>query len=161
MKTYPLIPLSQYVLEVDALSTQEFCEKFKLPPPSWTGETESTALQFIHLDSLKYDMVLQYTKFLNTPLTIGMFTPCDSDGKPFPTPKLSSEIPAYEAALKRVLFMGFERVKNTGKLIKVKNNDIEICQDGEYYYVSYDIVVEYSVQVIEDLAGILGLNYKK
>lgn len=75
----------------------------------------------------KYNRICNFAKFLNQPLTLGMFVPCDEDGNPLeePTEKLMNEfggafstneeqnqlddlIQEYQAAKERVIFEGFE-----------------------------------------------------
>lgn len=75
----------------------------------------------------KYGRICNFAKFLNQPLTLSMFVPCDEDGNVLeePTAKLMNElgggfstneeqnqlddfIQEYQAAKERVIFEGFE-----------------------------------------------------
>lgn len=66
--------------------------------------------------------VLKYALFLNQPLTLGMFVPCDEEGEPLPftigkngTKIYSVGSKHIEAAKERVLFEGFELEKTEYK----------------------------------------------
>lgn len=63
------------------------------------------------------DKVWEYAKFINQPLELGMFVPCDEDGNILKEPKLRFELMSYvetydykeyKKAKERVLFEGFE-----------------------------------------------------
>lgn len=45
--------LLEYILEIDSLTTSEFCEKFKVPKPKFTGEVESSVNKFLQIDAIK------------------------------------------------------------------------------------------------------------
>lgn len=68
-----LISMVDFILEIDWLTTAEFCDKNKLPHPHFTGEVKSSAEQFINLDMVKKRMFIEYAKFLNKKLTLDMF----------------------------------------------------------------------------------------
>lgn len=53
-----------YILEIDAMTTVEFCEKFNVPVPYFTGEAQSSARQFLNIDAIKCKMFIQHAKKL-------------------------------------------------------------------------------------------------
>jgi len=90
------------------------------------------------LISHDYRKIRRYANFLNKPLNLGMFVPCDSKGNVLVEPKntylndLSSEesthrlnlLKEYQEAKDRVIFDGFEVFRSVSALIsfsKVKN----------------------------------------
>src|SRR5690606_38499315 len=71
----------------------------------------------------RYKSITNYAKFLKQPLTLGMFIPCDEDGKPLDKPvapkyfdptepvpeEVEQEFYDYDKAKQRVLFDGVNR----------------------------------------------------
>ena len=53
----------QFILEIDFMTTKEFCDKFNVPHPIFTGEVESSAKQFLQVDAIKQKMFVDYAKF--------------------------------------------------------------------------------------------------
>jgi len=68
-----LISMVDFILEIDWLTTKEFCDKYKVPLPFFTGEVKSSAEQFLQIDAIKQKMFVEYAKFLNKKLTLEMF----------------------------------------------------------------------------------------
>lgn len=62
-----------FILEIDWLTTKEFCDKYSVPHPVFTGQIKSSADQFLRIDVVKQKMFVEYAKFLNKKLTIEMF----------------------------------------------------------------------------------------
>lgn len=54
--------LLEYVLELDGLLTKEFCEKYNHEVPTWKGNVEVAAYEFITLDAIKYKMIIDKAK---------------------------------------------------------------------------------------------------
>jgi hypothetical protein len=54
----------EYILEIDSMTTKEFCDKFKVPHPYFTGDVESSANLLIQIDAIKYKMFVEYAKDL-------------------------------------------------------------------------------------------------
>ena len=80
MTTKKLIPMHQFILEIDALTTKEFCDKFSCPHPKIIpGNIEKTADQFLQVDAIKHRIFVAYAKFLNTPLKKEMFSSNEKD----------------------------------------------------------------------------------
>lgn len=100
----------------------------------------------------------RYAKFLSQPLTLGMFVPCDLEGKLLAEPKWSAPdgvkwddyVNQYQQAKERVLFEGFE--VNTRYC-----NDIpfDFVSKDEFYVFSKDpgkeFVINEHTKTIEDL----------
>lgn len=57
--------LMDFILEIDFLTTTEFCEKYKVPLPIFTGEVKSSADQFLQIDAIKHRMFVEKAKELN------------------------------------------------------------------------------------------------
>lgn len=55
------------------MTTVEFCDKFNIPYPVFTGEVKSTADQFLQIEAIKQRMFVEYAKFLNKEITLDMF----------------------------------------------------------------------------------------
>lgn len=72
-KKHKLVSMVQYILDIDFLSTIEFCDTFGVPHPVFTGEVKSTADQFLQIDAIKNRLFKDYAKFLNQPLNLKMF----------------------------------------------------------------------------------------
>jgi hypothetical protein len=84
-----LISMVDYILEIDWLTTTEFCNKYNYPHPYFTGEVKSSAKQFLNLDAIKHRMFVEYAKFLNKQLTLKILTEnfgfaLENDGDGFP-----------------------------------------------------------------------------
>lgn len=73
MKENKLIPMVEFILEIDWLTTKEFCEKYNVPLPVFTGEIKSSADQFLQINAIKQKMFVEYAKFLNSNLNVDMF----------------------------------------------------------------------------------------
>lgn len=73
MKTVKLLPMVKFILDIDALTTKEFCDKYGVPHPFYTGEVNSSVDKLLQVDAVKHRMFLEYAKFLNKDLTQDMF----------------------------------------------------------------------------------------
>jgi len=62
--------LTDFVLNVDALTTNEFCEAYGVEVPSWRGSVQASAFEFIRIDAIKWRMVKERSKELKKGLTI-------------------------------------------------------------------------------------------
>jgi len=69
-----LISMVDFILEIDWLTTKEFCDKYKVPYPVFTGEIQSSVDQFLQIDAIKQKMFVEYAKFLNKKIILEMFT---------------------------------------------------------------------------------------
>lgn len=74
MTTKKLIPMHDFVLEIDALTTLEFCNMYGCPVPKFIGNVETSADQFLQVDAIKHRIFVEYAKFLNKPLNEQMFS---------------------------------------------------------------------------------------
>ena len=70
MKTKKLVPMTQFILDIDWMTTKEFCENYKIPLPTVTGGVND----FLQVDAIKQKIFVEYAKFLNTDLREDMFT---------------------------------------------------------------------------------------
>jgi hypothetical protein len=112
MKESKLISMTQYILDIDWLATKEFCDKYHIPHPFFTGDVRTSADQFLQIDAVKHRMFLEYAKFLRKPLQLGMFFPSDFDGNVLEKPNdNSADIESknkYQQAVDRIIFPNFE-----------------------------------------------------
>lgn len=63
----------KFILDIDWLTTKEFCDKYSVPHPFYTGEVNSSVDKLLQVDAVKHRMFLEYAKFLNKDLTQDMF----------------------------------------------------------------------------------------
>ncbi len=68
-KTQPLIPMIQFILDIDWLTTKEFCDIYQVPHPKFTGEVESSVNNLLQVDAIKHKMFVDYSKLLNKKIT--------------------------------------------------------------------------------------------
>ena len=61
--------LNEYILEIDWLTTTEFCDKFNVPPPRFTGEVESSVNEMLRIDAIKHRMFVEKAKEIRKNLT--------------------------------------------------------------------------------------------
>ncbi len=135
MEKHKLVSMVDFILAIDWLGTKEFCEKYKLPEPYYTGDVKSSAAQFINLDVIKGKMFLEYAKFLNKKLALEMFIG--------PHKKID----------------GFTQVDSRGGNITLECGKYTITIDEHGFYLEpYDSVDGERVTRIEDLAG-LDIQY--
>lgn len=129
-----LISLLEFTLEIDWLSTTEFCKKYNAPLPYWTGNEESSALMFIHVDAHKWRHVKDYAKFLNKKIDNNVLTKT----------------------------LGFEIVPDTrGGYPMFKCGKYEIMNDSHGWYLCpYDSVDGARIHKLNDLVD-LNLEYIK
>jgi len=64
-----LISVLDYILDIDWLTTKEFCSKYNVPAPTIKGGVND----FLQVDAIKQKMFVEYAKFLNKNITEDMF----------------------------------------------------------------------------------------
>jgi hypothetical protein len=69
MKTKKLVPMIQFILDIDWMTTTEFCNETGAPIPTIKGGVDS----FLQIDAIKHRLFVEYAKFLNKELTYEMF----------------------------------------------------------------------------------------
>lgn len=69
MKTKKLVTMVDYILNIDWMTTTEFCNETGAPLPTVRGGVYS----FLQIDAIKHRMFVEYAKFLNKELTYEMF----------------------------------------------------------------------------------------
>jgi len=87
MKTKKLIPMIQFIIEIDWMTTSEFCQESGAPLPNIRDGVNS----FLQIDAIKHRMFVEYAKFLSKTLTIDMF---EGDGKIFEGGKYKDRQPS-------------------------------------------------------------------
>ena len=58
-----------YILNIDWMTTTEFCNETGAPLPNIRGGVDS----FLQIDAIKHRMFVEYAKFLNKPITLDLF----------------------------------------------------------------------------------------
>jgi hypothetical protein len=69
MKTKKLVTMVDYILNIDWMTTTEFCNETGAPLPTVRGGVDS----FLQIDAIKHRMFVEYAKFLNKELIYEMF----------------------------------------------------------------------------------------
>lgn len=69
MKPQKLIPMVQFILDIDWMTTKEFCDNYGLPHPYYTGDVKTSADMFRNLDVIKHKMCVEHAKLLNKNIT--------------------------------------------------------------------------------------------
>lgn len=132
-----LLPMVQFILEIDWLSTVEFCDTFNLPHPRFTGEVESSAKQFVNLDLVKHKMFVEYAKLLNKKLTADMFVG------------------------KNPLILGFKKNNYVkGDYIILENGKYEITINEDGFWLDFHDSGAIKINRVENLVG-YGFYYNK
>ena len=71
----------QFILEIDWMTTKDFCDTYHIPHPYFTGDVKTSVDKFLQVDAIKHKMFVEYAKFLNKPLEMGMFYPLNEKGE--------------------------------------------------------------------------------
>lgn len=58
-----------YILNIDWMTTTEFCNETGAPLPNIRSGVDS----FLQIDAIKHRMFVEYAKFLNKPITLELF----------------------------------------------------------------------------------------
>ena len=61
--------LEQYILDIDFMTTKEFCDTYNIPHPQYTGDVKTSADQFLAIDAIKQRMFVEYAKKLRKEAT--------------------------------------------------------------------------------------------
>jgi hypothetical protein len=119
MKEKKLIPITEYVLELDTID---------IP------------------DHKKFASAINYANFLNTPLTLGMFVPVDNNGNVLEEPNfnltsLSNDVKIgkWREAEKKVLFNVDKVDKISVKIIEIKLRYMKLfynLKEKYFYYLN-------------------------
>lgn len=54
--------LKSYILYIDSMTTREFCQWQGIPEPYFTGNTRTSAEQFLQIDAIKHRLFLEKAK---------------------------------------------------------------------------------------------------
>ncbi len=94
----------QFILEIDWMTTKEFCETYQVPLPTLIGGVND----FLQVDAIKHKMFVEYAKFLNKPLEMGMFYPLNEKGDVMFYDAINFESAnKFKDAERKLLFNGF------------------------------------------------------
>lgn len=128
----------QFIIETDWLTTQEFCDKYGVPHPYWTGDVKTSAYAFLRRDLVAKRLFVDYAKFLSRKLTPDMFV---------------GDSP---------IFLGFESSHVIGFYPKIKmKGDKYVITNDKYglFLEPYDSVDGRRIQKVEDLSGLSGIDF--
>ena len=64
-----LVTMVEFILEIDSMTTTEFCKEWNVPLPNWTGDVKTSSDKFLQVDAIKSKMFIDYAKFLNKKFT--------------------------------------------------------------------------------------------
>lgn len=57
--------LIDYILEIDFMTTVEFCREYDIPIPKFTGDVKSLANELLQIDAIKHRLFVEEAKRLN------------------------------------------------------------------------------------------------
>jgi len=60
-----LMPMVDYILDIDWLTTSEFCKKYNVPLPRMMSTMNATVDSFLQIDAIKHRMFVEHAKKLN------------------------------------------------------------------------------------------------
>lgn len=127
-----LKPMVDFILEIDWMTTPEFCKEYNIQEPYWNGNVESCANQFIKLDARKHKMFVEHAKLLNKDITKEILINC-----------------------------GFTPVDVRGGYPKYKNGKYEITNDQYGFWLEpYDAMDGCRVNKLNDLTS-YGFTFNK
>lgn len=72
-KTKELKSMVQYIVDIDFMTTSEFCNAYKVPHPQMMHSVEASCSELLRIDAVKHGMFTRYAKFLNKRLTLELF----------------------------------------------------------------------------------------
>lgn len=132
MRVIKLVPMVQLILDIDYLTTKEFCNEYGVPHPYFTGNVETSADKFLQVDAVKHRMFVSYAKTLNRKLDKTMFIGNTS------------------------IFIGFKS-SNTQPENLFTYEDVEILnnKDGFYILATKPHSSVKKVERVQDLIGIV------
>lgn len=96
MKTRKLVSMVQYILDIDWMSTAEFCDEYNVPKPVLINDVNTMVNQLLQVDAIKHKMFVEYAKFLNKELSLDMFKDDNKVFNEFEINYLGSGIPRIE-----------------------------------------------------------------
>lgn len=79
MRQRKLVSMIQFILDIDWMTTMEFCNEYGCPVPDMKGGVNA----FLQVDAIKHRLFTEYAKFLNKKLTLSMFVGNDKVFKDF------------------------------------------------------------------------------
>ena len=130
MNKYKLIPMVQFILEIDWLTTTEFCDQYKVPHPFFTGNVKTSADQFLQIDAIKHRIFVSHAKLLCQSITV-----------------------------EKLEKLGFQSVDVRGGHPRYKNGKYEVINDDFGFWLEpYDSVDGLRLSKVQDLVN-LDLYY--
>jgi len=133
MRVIKLVPMVQLILDIDWLTTKEFCNEYGVPLPYFTGDIQTSADKLLQVDAVKHRMFVSYAKMLNKKLDRTMFT---ENGR---------------------VFLGFKS-SGTDPEILFTNEEVEILsnKDGFWILATKPHSIVKQVERVQDLIGIIN-----
>lgn len=144
MAAKKLIPMTQFILDIDWMTTKEFCEEFKVPLPTVTGG----ANDFLQIDAIKQKIFVEYAKFLNMDLREDMFI---GENPIFPNFVKCSQ----NEALKRGIKMSFDDFGKNEFMMRLFQENRQVGDN-----TNNTLVTHFHLKKVEHLST-FGLLYNK
>ena len=69
MKVEKLVSMVQFIINIDWMTTSEFCDAYNVPHPYFTGQVKTSVDQFLQIDAIKCKMFIEYAKLLSKKIT--------------------------------------------------------------------------------------------
>lgn len=130
--TRRLIPMVQFILEIDWMSTKDFCDKYGVPHPRLTSNIQASADQFLQVDAVKHKLFIEHAKLLNKKITADII----------------------------VKNMGFKSEDVRGGQPRYTNGNYTIINDQYgFWFDAYCSVDGFRIDRLEDISH-LGLEYQ-
>lgn len=148
MKTVKLKSMTEFILDMDFMTTNEFCTKYNVSLPGFTGEVKSSAAQFLKIDAIKHRLFVAYAKLLNSPIKEDMLKDI-ADGKTlFPYFEKSSSKRAMEIGTVNS-FDNFGEDKFSLCIFKEKTDEHASCWHTYYHLKKVGDLVRCDIQMNE------------
>ena len=132
----------------------------------------SFVLQRDITDIKQRDSIVKYVNFLEQPLKLEMFVPCDEDGNVLEEPKIEEEyvdehttqiFAQYQyyldKAKEKVLFEGIEFIKNGGvKFLTIKEDTFDFFDfNVKFKNLTIEYLIQYDLQLTENAVKQIGI----
>ena len=122
MKTRKLVSMVEFILEIDWLTTMDFCKQYGIPLPKHNGDIDYGVSEMFRIDAVKQKMYVDYAKFLNKKITYDMF---EGDNRIFECGKYINRQPStifntYEVK-EVVLFADTNTERNVPRGLKISD----------------------------------------
>ena len=125
-----LISMRKLVLEIHALTTTEFCLKYKIPTPTLSSVSPSMTNELLRIDAIKQRFFVEYAQFLSKKVNLNV--------------------------LIKQLGFSLSEAEGNGRDVELLNDGYCVIhsEGGELWLSSYDATDGREINIIEDLVGL-------